>query len=500
MKNNKLIIFLIKNGARLDIKNGKNKFPIDIAVENNDWETVEFIVKISNLKNKNQLLRKNIKKMKNASVSESDNNSEEIGNFYNKNNLLSLNNKMNMEYKLNKNPLNLNKVSGYLPSKIQDPTNGLNVPAIEANDFSFLSIDQIGERSIRESNNISFAKEINFKNKNYKAILENKYYKKPDYNHLKSNLKRNYNFDNTDAINFLENPNEIIKKNTKEISDIDNFNLNEQMKYTNLNQYKFHSNQRHDSICSNSSENGKHFKNKIEAGKRDKLSFNKDDEENIEVFYSLSDEKDADASLYKSEIINEKINKNDIDSKIKTVFKYDEKKNVEDKKFAEEEFYFKNEIRERLNPNKFCNNDYNFNNNTRKNINVSKFDNETEITKSIMLRPEKSFFQSKNIYQNIDNIFDNKFDGNKNPYSKGQKLKDKLIEKDGRLYLIKRNSKYIDRGNKEYKKFSQVDEKQGVSNNDDYTNYLTEKFKKITDFSSDSYVKLKDVFCRSLKV
>ena len=34
----------------MDIKNNKNKFPIDIAIDNDDWEIVEFVIKLSNKK------------------------------------------------------------------------------------------------------------------------------------------------------------------------------------------------------------------------------------------------------------------------------------------------------------------------------------------------------------------------------------------------------------------------------------------------------------------
>lgn len=120
IKNKKIILFLLAKGARLDIKNSKNKFPIDVAVENNDWETVEFLVKLSG-----DTTKKSLKGNIIIDGSEFDNIQEDLdpsANFLNKrnignNNLIELKNQKNFDvFDLN-HLKNLNSSKFLLPSE-----------------------------------------------------------------------------------------------------------------------------------------------------------------------------------------------------------------------------------------------------------------------------------------------------------------------------------------------------------------------------------------------
>lgn len=48
-KNTKLILYLIRHGSSLTLKNKEGKYPIDLAVETDDWELVKYLTKLSNI-------------------------------------------------------------------------------------------------------------------------------------------------------------------------------------------------------------------------------------------------------------------------------------------------------------------------------------------------------------------------------------------------------------------------------------------------------------------
>ncbi len=231
-----------------------------------------------------------------------------------------------------------------------------------------------------------------------------------------------------------------------------------------------------------------------EEEEEDKKFTDNEKEENVEIFYSLPDETNMEDNFKSKEDINNICNKSNIETKIKKVFNEDNSKELNNNQnFYLEKLFFKNEIRERFK-------NHQENNNDKKSFlkNNSKFDIETELQKSIMLRPENSFYENKDL-KNTKNtiIIDGKFEN----YEKKNK-EEKLKNKNGKLYLINRKEKenvgYRNKNNKQ----TNIEENSNNLNylNDAYTKYFLERIKNFTNFSFYSFFKVKDLICKSIRV
>ncbi len=187
----KLILFLVNKGARLDIKNAKKEFPIDIAVGNNDWEIVEFIVKISNLRNKNNIIRKNINPFDNYTDS-SQIYPDEDNEMNSKIENLKINNFINRKEDIFSK---YNKNIHFLPMKENDKIQNRSIYESKINESSMFSPHNLSDLSYDckniNKNHLEKIQSINLIRNNDKEEYFNKYQNTYKNQKLQSEVKRN---------------------------------------------------------------------------------------------------------------------------------------------------------------------------------------------------------------------------------------------------------------------------------------------------------------------